>query len=167
MSLYIYQCVLASVIVVSLKGMLLQVHQFFDFWRLSRLDAFVWLATFATVVLVAIDIGLAIGIALSVACIFIRGMKPYTCLLGHVPRTDLYLDVSRYKMAEEIPFVRIFHYCGSLNFAGRTAFKAELCRRIELDLGKETRRMVKRQRAKAGGELEVRGGEICGRSVEM
>lgn len=92
-----FQCVLASVIVVSLKSMLMQVNQLLNFWRLSQLDAFVWMATFLTVVLVSIDIGLAVGVALSLACIFIRGMKPYTCLLGNVPQTDLYLDVNRYK----------------------------------------------------------------------
>lgn len=91
------QCVLASIIVVSLKGMLMQMKQFLEFWRLSRLDAFVWMATFLSVVFVAIDIGLAVGIALSLSSIFIRGMKPYTCLLGSVPKTDFYLDVKRYK----------------------------------------------------------------------
>lgn len=91
------QCVLASIIVVALKGMLMQMQQCVQFWKMSRLDAIVWLGTFLTVVIVSIDIGLLVGILLSLACIFIRGMKPYTCLLGHVPKTDLYLDVRRYK----------------------------------------------------------------------
>lgn len=84
----------------------MQVNQFFEFWRLSRLDAFVWLATFLTVIIVAIDIGLAVGIALSLTCIFIRGMKPYTCLLGNVPKTDFYLDINRYKAVSK--FLEIF-----------------------------------------------------------
>lgn len=84
-------------IVVALKGMLMQVKQFIEFWKLSRLDATVWMVTFLSVVIVSIDVGLFVGIILSLACIFIRGMKPYTCLLGHIPKTDLYLDVSRYK----------------------------------------------------------------------
>lgn len=156
------QCVLASVIVVALKGMLMQIGQLKDFWKLSRLDAAVWLATFLAVIIVAIDVGLLVGIVLSLACIFIRGMKPYTCLLGHVPQTDLYLDVGRYKavrintlkiieiiillancinifQAEEINFIKIFHYCGSLNFASRGSFKTELCSLIGLDLAQEIR----------------------------
>lgn len=130
---------------VSLKGMLMQVKQCFEFWQLSRLDAFVWIATFLTVIIVAIDIGLAVGIALSLSCIFIRGMKPYTCLLGNVAKTDLYLDINRYKSAEEINSIKIFHYCGSLNFASRSAFKTELCSLIGLNLSKETRKMFKAQ----------------------
>lgn len=75
----------------------MQFNQFLVFYKLSVLDAIVWMATFLTVVIVAIDIGLLVGIILSLACIFIRGMKPYTCLLGNVPNTDLYLDIKRYK----------------------------------------------------------------------
>lgn len=129
--------------------MLLQVRHFFEFWRLSRLDACVWLATCLVTVIADIDVGLAVGIALSLASIFIRSMKPYTCLLGNVPRTDFYLDVSRYKTAEELTAVKIFHYCGSLNFASRSTFKSELCRRIDLDLDQALRRAMRQRTAAA------------------
>lgn len=91
------QCVLASIIVVALQGLLMQVKDFFKFWKISRLDAIVWIATFLAVVIVSIDVGLLVGIILSLACIFIRSVKPYTCVLGNVPNTDLYLDIKRYK----------------------------------------------------------------------
>jgi solute carrier family 26, other len=51
------RCVLASIIIVALKGMLMQVQQFRMFWKLSCLDAIVWMATFLSVVIFAIDIG--------------------------------------------------------------------------------------------------------------
>lgn len=41
--------------------------------------------------------------------------------------------------AEEINAMKIFHYCGSLNFASRNSFKAELCSLIGLDLAQEIR----------------------------
>lgn len=77
--------------------MLLQTKDFIKFYKLSHLDCVVWIVTFFTVVIVAIDIGLAVGIVMSIGCIFIRGLKPYTCLLGQVPKTDFYLDIARYK----------------------------------------------------------------------
>lgn len=154
------QCVLASVIVVALKGMLMQTKQFVQFYKLSRLDAAVWMGTFLTVVIVSIDIGLLVGIVLSLACVFIRGMRPYTCLLGHIPKTDLYLDTRRYesvscrrslspipsafsltlfRQAEEIDSIKIFHFSGVLNFATRSTFKTELCSLLGIDLAKEIR----------------------------
>ncbi|XP_053687537.1 sulfate transporter-like [Sabethes cyaneus] len=135
------RCVLAGIIVVSLKGLLMQVTQVMDFWRLSRVDAVVWLVTFLTVVLVAIDIGLLVGIVLSICCIFFRGMKPYTCLLGNVPNTDLYLDVNRYKATIELPNMKIFHFCGSLNFATRAGFKTSLCQALNLNLTEAIKRI--------------------------
>ncbi|KAK4883429.1 hypothetical protein RN001_006748 [Aquatica leii] len=118
--------ILASVIIVALKGMLIQVTQFFHFWKLSKLDAFVWIMTFLTVIFISIDIGLLVGFILSLAEIIIMGFKPYTCLLGSVPNTDIYLDVARYKMAIPIKGIRMFHYSGGLNFALRNTFKNEL-----------------------------------------
>lgn len=131
------RCVLAGVIVVSLKGLLMQVTQFRQFWKLSTVDAIVWMATFLTVVLVAIDIGLLVGMVLSICTIFFRGMKPYTCLMENVPNTDLYLDVNRYKGTIDIAGIKIFHFCGSLNFATRAGFKTSLCDSLNLNLTKE------------------------------
>lgn len=91
------RAVLASVIVVALKGMLMQVTAFFRFWKLSKMDAAVWIVTFLTVVFVSIDVGLLLGVIMSLLTILILGFKPYTCLLGSIPHTDLYLDVNRYK----------------------------------------------------------------------
>lgn len=98
-----WQAVLASIIVVALKGMLMQIKDFYKFYKTSKLDAFVWLATFISVVFIGIDIGLLVGTVLSLLTIFILSFKPYTCLLGNVPHTDLYLDINRYKGVSKIP----------------------------------------------------------------
>ncbi|XP_045770048.1 prestin isoform X2 [Maniola jurtina] len=124
------RCVLASIIVVSLKGMFMQVKELNKFWKLSKLDAVVWLVTFLVTMLINIDIGLGAGLLASVGALFCRSQKPYTCLLGRVLDTDLYLDIKRYRAAEEIPGIKIFHYCGGLNFASKNLFRATLFRRI-------------------------------------
>ncbi|XP_028162890.1 prestin isoform X3 [Ostrinia furnacalis] len=124
------RCVLASIIVVSLKGMFMQVKELAKFWKLSKLDAVVWLVTFLITVLVNIDIGLGAGLLASVGALFCRSQKPYTCLLGRVLDTDLYLDTKRYRAAEELPGVKIFHYCGGLNFASKNLFRETLFRKI-------------------------------------
>lgn len=62
-----------------------------------RWDGVVWLVTFFTTVLVQISYGLAAGVVVSLTSVFVQGYRPYTCLLGVVPNTDLYLDIKRYK----------------------------------------------------------------------
>lgn len=39
--------------------------------------------------------------------------------------------------------MKIYHYCGSLNFASRNAFKRNLCELIGVDLAIEKKRMLK------------------------
>ncbi|XP_053671172.1 solute carrier family 26 member 10-like [Anopheles nili] len=134
------RCVLAGIIVVSLKGLLMQVTQLKGFWRQSQIDGMVWILTFLSVVLIAIDIGLLVGIVLSICCIFFRALKPYTCLLGNVPNTDIYLDANRYDGLVQQPGMKIFHYCGALNFASRAAFKTTLCETLGINLTEEIKR---------------------------
>nr|XP_034179189.1 prestin isoform X3 [Osmia lignaria] len=127
------RCVLASIIVVALKGMFQQANQLMKFWKLSKYDAIIWIVTFLIVVIVSIDIGLLSGIILSLGIILLQSLRPYTCLLGHIPNTDLYLDLSRFKTAVEIPGLKIFHYCGTLNFANSDYFKSELNKLIGIN----------------------------------
>ncbi|CAH0553727.1 unnamed protein product [Brassicogethes aeneus] len=129
--------VLASVIVVALKGMLMQVTALPSFWKLSKMDALVWLVTFLTVVIVGIDIGLAVGILMSLLSLLVLNFKPYTCLLGHIPKTDLYLDCGKYRAAEQISGIKIFQYSGGINFATKCIFKEELARKVEINPQKE------------------------------
>lgn len=140
------RCILASIIVVALKGMLLQAKDLPSFWRLSKLDGLVWIITFLTVVLVDIDYGLLVGLGLSLATILVQGMKPYTCLLGAMPNMDIYLDCKRYKESREVPGIKIFHYCGGLNFATRSHFKNELYRLVGINPQTELACMNKLER---------------------
>lgn len=117
--------------------MLLQITQFFKFKKKSKSDGFIWLATFLTVIVISIDIGLLVGIVLSILCIFCNSLIPYVCLLGNIPSTDLFLDIKRFDKAIELPFIKIFHYNGSLNFATKTAFKNKLCSILNIDILKE------------------------------
>jgi solute carrier family 26, other len=117
--------------------MLTQVTEFPKFKQKSKMDGFVWMATFLAVVIVAIDIGLLVGIVLSVLCIFINSLKAHICLLGNIPDTDMFLDIERFEKAKEVPLKKIFHYSGGINFATKTSFRNRLCRKLGIDLLEE------------------------------
>ncbi|XP_012284299.1 solute carrier family 26 member 6 [Orussus abietinus] len=135
------RCVLASIIVVALKGMFLQAKELIKFWALSKYDATVWLVTVFSVVFLSIDIGLLAGLVTSLGSILIQSIKPYTCLLGHVPNTDLYLDLLRYKGTTELCGMKIVRYCGTLNFANSSYFKSEMFKLV----GVVPRKLMKRR----------------------
>ena len=90
------QCVLSSIIVVALKGMFLQVNDLKRVWKVSHIDATIWISSFLGVVIIDIDYGLLIGITVSLVVLLCRAQQPKTARLGHIANTDLYLDVSKY-----------------------------------------------------------------------
>jgi len=127
------KCVLSSIIVVSLKGMFMQFNDLKQVWRTSRADAVIWFATFVAVVGLDIDIGLALGVAVSVVVLLLRNQKPTTALLGSVDGTDIYLDITKYKSAEEMRDIKIFQFGGPLHFCNRDFFRNELIQLTGLD----------------------------------
>lgn len=95
---------------MALKGLLFQMKDLPKFWYLNKLDGIVWVGTFLAVTFVSIDIGLGVGIVMSLAVILIRGIKPYACLLGNVPGTELYLDIKRYKGVSSAKIIKNFNF---------------------------------------------------------
>ncbi|XP_034238112.1 prestin-like [Thrips palmi] len=124
-------CVLASIVVVALKGMMMQVKDLFHAWRHSHADALVWLGSFLGVVLLDIDYGLGLGVSFSLLTLVIRGQKPILRVLGNVPGTQIYLDVKCYHSAVEIPGIRIVQIAGGLNFANNDYFQHKILSLIE------------------------------------
>ncbi|KOC67065.1 Prestin [Habropoda laboriosa] len=120
------RCVLASIIVVALKGMLMKVTEFKRFWKLDKTDGIIWAVTFTTVILLDVEYGLLIGIVFCIGKLILFSVHPYTCSLALVAGTELYLDTNRYKGTVELPGIRIFHYSGSLNFACRQHFRDQV-----------------------------------------
>ncbi|EDV24935.1 uncharacterized protein TRIADDRAFT_24909 [Trichoplax adhaerens] len=118
--------ILGSIVLVALKGLLMQVTHFFQLWRISVIDAIIWMVTFGSVFLLGVDIGLLIGVAIALLTVIFRTSRPYYCLLGRIPNTDLYRDIKKYAAVEEVPGVKMFRFESSLYFANTEHFKYTL-----------------------------------------
>ncbi|XP_043865511.1 solute carrier family 26 member 6 isoform X2 [Drosophila mojavensis] len=128
------RCVLAGVIIVALKPMFMQIKQLKKFSKQGKLEIFSWISTFLCVVLIDIDIGLLIGVCVSLLALYIKGLKPYYCLLGYMPESPgIYMDVNQHRNVMQVPQTRIFRYYGSLNFATRLFFRRALYSVVGLD----------------------------------
>ncbi|KAH8233832.1 hypothetical protein KR038_010017, partial [Drosophila bunnanda] len=129
-----FQCVLAGVIIVALKPMFMQARELKKFSKQGKLEMFTWISTFLCVVLIDIDIGLLIGICISLLALYIKGLKPYSCLLGYMPEAPgVYMDLNQHRNAMQVPETRIFRYSGSLNFATSLFFRRALYEAVGLD----------------------------------
>ncbi|XP_052860903.1 pendrin-like [Anopheles cruzii] len=134
------RCILASIILVSVQGLLMQSRDLPRFWRQGFFDGLTWVLTFVTVVFVSIDLGLIVGFTMSVSSIFVRAIKPYMCQMGNVPNSDVYLDLTRYEGLIEHQGIKIIHYSGGLHFASRATFKNTICQMLNLNLTEEIKR---------------------------
>ncbi|EAA07140.4 AGAP010344-PA, partial [Anopheles gambiae str. PEST] len=164
------RCILASIIAVSVQGLLMQAKDLPKFWRQGFFDGVTWVLTFISVVFISIDVGLLVGFALSVSSIFFRALRPYMCQMGNVPNSDVYLDITRYEGVRcsliDLAFkaygalligvflflfqlffqliehrgIKIVHYSGGLHFASRAVFKSNICQFLNINLTEETKR---------------------------
>jgi solute carrier family 26, other len=127
------RCVLAGIIIVALKGMLMQIKELKSVRKEGIFETMVWVGTFLSVVIIDIDIGLMMGICISLLALYIKGWKAYDCLLGEIPETGIYVDLATHKGACEVPDTKIFRYTGSLNFASKSGFKKSLFDKVGVD----------------------------------
>lgn len=134
------RCVLAGVIIVALKPMFMQAKELKKYSKQGKLELLTWIATFVLVVLIDIDYGLLIGILISLLALYIKGLKPYCCLLGTIPEAPaVYVDLNHHRNAVEVPETKIFRYVGSLNFATNMYFRHSLYNIIGFDMKKMQR----------------------------
>lgn len=127
-------CVLASIIIVALKGMLMQVKEFPVAWHQSSRDGIIWIVTFLSVVLLDIDVGLGVGLITSMGCILLMSQKPSIYCLGNVPQTDIYLELNRYHMAVCMPGVLVVHISGGMHFANKNTVKDKVLKILRKQL---------------------------------
>ncbi|XP_059491237.1 prestin-like [Neocloeon triangulifer] len=125
-------CVLAAIVIVSLKGMFWQVKDFPGILRRSKLDAFVWLGTLLVSIFWDIDYGLGAGLFLSVLCVLLYGQQLKISILGKVPNNEIYLDTKHYLVAQELPGIKIIHISGSLHFANKNQLEKSCAKKLDL-----------------------------------
>ncbi|XP_006746828.1 sulfate anion transporter 1 [Leptonychotes weddellii] len=146
------RCVLACVIVVSLRGALRKVRDVPQLWRLSPADALVWVATAATCALVSVEAGLLAGILLSLLSLVGRTQRPRAALLAQIGDSGFYEDAAEFEGLVPEPGVRIFRFAGPLHYANKDFFLRSLYSLTGLDAGRAAAR--KKERG-----LEARAGE--------
>ncbi|XP_022361571.1 sulfate anion transporter 1 [Enhydra lutris kenyoni] len=138
------RCVLACVIVVSLRGALRKVRDVPQLWRLSPADALVWVATAATCALVTVEVGLLAGILLSLLSLAGRTQRPRAALLAQIGDSGFYEDTAEFEGLVPEPGVRIFRFAGPLYYANKDFFLRSLSSLTGLDAGRAATRKKER-----------------------
>lgn len=104
------QATLAVIIIVALKKAVAEVFKIKRYWRLSKINSLIYIITLAITLFIDIQLGLFVGFGVSIIVILFQGLKPYTCLLGVVPNSDIFLNIKTHKKVSIdfiLPFILI------------------------------------------------------------
>uniref|UniRef100_A0A8B9BXR1 Sulfate transporter n=1 Tax=Anser brachyrhynchus TaxID=132585 RepID=A0A8B9BXR1_9AVES len=137
------KCVLACIIIVSLRGALRKFRDVPARYHANKVDTVVWVVTMAASALISTEVGLLVGIVFSMICIIVRTQRPRTALLGQIQDTSFYEDDLEYENLSSIPKVKIFRFEAPLYYANRNYFLKSLYRLTGLDPNLEAARRKK------------------------
>nr|XP_046234748.1 chloride anion exchanger-like [Scatophagus argus]XP_046234749.1 chloride anion exchanger-like [Scatophagus argus] len=118
--------VLGAVVIVNLKGMLMQCREIPYLWRRDKHDCVVWLSTCIASILLGLDLGLAAGLGVELITVILRTQFPRCSVLANIKGTDIYKDRKDYIDIYEPEGVKIFRIPSPIFFANIEFFRTKL-----------------------------------------
>uniref|UniRef100_A0A8C1QD80 Solute carrier family 26 member 3 n=1 Tax=Cyprinus carpio TaxID=7962 RepID=A0A8C1QD80_CYPCA len=88
--------VLGALVIVNLKGMLMQFRELPFLWKNDRTDFVTWVVTFVASLFLGLDLGLAVGLGAELFTVVCRTQFPRCSLLANITGTDIYRDRKDY-----------------------------------------------------------------------
>ncbi|VDN96215.1 unnamed protein product [Rodentolepis nana] len=119
---HVPSCCLSAIILVALRGMVLQLLDLPVLWRCSIWDFASWIVTFLATVFLDILYGLLIGIAFSVLAIFFRLLCSRAYVVAQVEDTEVFRSSELYSSCVDDPKVKIIRYEGGLFYTATNLF---------------------------------------------
>ncbi|XP_072780919.1 anion exchange transporter isoform X2 [Taeniopygia guttata] len=124
-------CVLASIIVVGLKGMLMQFRDLKKYWNVDKIDWSIWVSTYVFTICFAANVGLLYGVVCTIAIVIFRFPRAKTLNLKNMKEVEY-----KYKAednCESLKQVKIVSVNSPLVFLNARKFHADLLKIIQKD----------------------------------
>ncbi|XP_071277718.1 anion exchange transporter [Agelaius tricolor] len=124
-------CVLASIIVVGLKGMLMQFRDLKKYWNVDKIDWSIWVSTYVFTICFAANVGLLYGVVCTIAIVIFRFPRAKTLNLKNMKEVEY-----KYKAednCESQKQVKIVSVNSPLVFLNARKFHADLLKIIQKD----------------------------------
>jgi len=115
---------LAATIIVAVLGML-DTTTLRTAWRFDRADAAALVATAGGVLVLGVEAGVVIGVALSMGALIWRASRPHIAVLGRIPGTEHFRNIARYT-ADTAPSLLMLRVDAGLFFGNVEAVNARI-----------------------------------------
>ncbi|XP_073140184.1 probable sulfate transporter 3.4 [Henckelia pumila] len=126
---YTPNLILAAIIITAVIG-LIDYEAAFRLWKVDKLDFMACLCSFLGVLFISVPAGLAIAVGVSVFKILLHVTRPNTAVLGNIPGTQIYQNLSRYREAARVPCFLILALEAPIYFANTTYLHERILRWI-------------------------------------
>lgn len=110
------KAILASIILVAVAG-LIDIQGAKELWKVDRKDFWMMALTFLATLIIGIETGILVGVALSLGLVIYQSAYPHIAVLGQIPGTSYYRNINRFKHAEIKEGVLVLRIDSPLFFA--------------------------------------------------
>ncbi|OXB69390.1 hypothetical protein ASZ78_004880 [Callipepla squamata] len=124
-------CVLASIIVVGLKGMLMQFRDLKKYWNVDKVDWSIWVTTYMFTICFAANVGLLYGVVCTIVIVIFRFSRAKTLNLKNMKEVEYKFKTE--DNCESLKQVKIVSVSNPLVFLNARKFYADLMKIIQED----------------------------------
>ncbi|KAI5660576.1 hypothetical protein M9H77_29369 [Catharanthus roseus] len=121
--------ILAAIIITAVIG-LIDYQAAYKLWKVDKLDFVTCICSFFGVLFISVPLGLAIAVGVSVFKVLLHVTRPNTVVLGNIPGTQIYQNLSRYREALRIPSFLVLAVEAPFYFANATYLQERILRWI-------------------------------------
>lgn len=126
---YLPVATLAAIVIIAGFG-LFDLSEFQALWRYRRSEFWMAMVTVAAVLGLGMLIGIVIAIILSLLAAVLRDASPHTAVLGQMPDTDTFRDISDHPEAITFPGLLIYRFDAPLFFANAPMLRDDLIAKV-------------------------------------
>lgn len=119
---YIPQCALAAIVISAVIG-LVDYDEAMFLWRVDKKDFLLWTITCITTLLLGIEIGVLVGVGVSLAFVIHESANPHIAVLGRLPGTTIYRNTQQYPEAYTYNGIVIVRIDAPMYFANTSYIK--------------------------------------------
>ncbi|GFQ02908.1 sulfate transporter 1.3 [Phtheirospermum japonicum] len=117
-----------SAIIISAVISLIDYDAAILIWKIDKFDFVACMGAFFGVVFVSVEIGLLVAVSISFAKLLLQVTRPRTALLGKIPSTNVYRNISQYPEATKVPGILIIRVDSAIYFSNSNYIRERLLR---------------------------------------
>nr|DAD44730.1 TPA_asm: hypothetical protein HUJ06_002960 [Nelumbo nucifera] len=124
---YTPNVILGAIIITAVIG-LIDYRAAYRLWCVDKLDFFACMSAFFGVLFLSVQMGLAIAVGVSMFKILLHVTRPNTVVLGNIPGTQIFQNLSRYQVASRVPSFLILGIESPVYFANSAYLQERILR---------------------------------------